>query len=146
MGLDFYDKLSDLRAAQTETHTLLKGLTEKVDQYIQGDDIRHKELVEFRIESSKNLVSAAEILKDLKKEHDNLVNTTIPQIQTEQAGQKATLNIHTWLIRAIVGATLLAVLGGTVTSLATCEATKINIDETIAIPLDLEDSDIDKEE
>lgn len=121
MNGDFYDKLSDLRAAQTETHILLRGLTEKVEKYIDSDDVRHQELVEFRVKVSENLASAAVIIQDMKKDLDRTVATDIPALQKEQACQKATLGAHTWLIRAMVGVTLLAVLGGTVTTLATCE-------------------------
>lgn len=140
MANNFNDKLSDLRAAQTETQTLVKGLAEKVEKYIDVDEFRHQELIEFRVEASKHLASAATILQDIKTEVDCVVNVNIPELQKEQAGQKATVKIHGWLIKAIVGVTLLAVLGGTVTTLATCEqsATANPSEEASLVDIDRE--------
>jgi len=121
MASDIYEKLSDLRSAQTETHTLVKVLADKVNKYIEADDLRHQEFVDFRLESSKHLAKVATIVQDIKKEVNDTVNVVIPKIQQEQATHSAQLRNHSWLIRAVVGTTLLAVLGGTVTSLATCE-------------------------
>jgi len=146
MTANFYEKLSDLRAAQTETHTLLRGLTEKVEKYVDVDDARHDELVEFRLESSKHLSSVATIVQDIKKEVDCAVNKDIPELQKKQAGHAATLNIHSWFMRAVIGVTLLAVLGGTVTTLATCELSQAKAESAGFLIEDagLVDSDIDR--
>lgn len=143
MSTNFYEKMSDLRAAQTETHTLLKGVTEKLKKYIEGNDARHEDLIKFQVESSRNLASVAAIVQDMKKDIDRVVCTELPTLQKEQASQKATVKSHGWLIKAIVGVTLLAVLGGTVTTLATCDFSGLAhaLEEESA----LVDTDVDRE-
>lgn len=120
MASDLSDKITDLRIAQGETQTLIKSLAKRVDKYIINDDARHRDLLEFRLESSKHLATVTTIVKEMKREVDCAVDQSIPTLQKEQASQKATLKTHSWLIRAIVGVTLLAVLGGAVTTLTTC--------------------------
>jgi hypothetical protein len=117
---DLNEKISDLRVSQIETHTLIRNLTDKVDKYVESDDIRHRDLVEFRVEASKNLASVAAIVQDIKKEVDTAVKTDIPKLQQDVSGHGAKINSHSWLLRAVIGATLIAVLGTTVTGLTTC--------------------------
>ncbi len=118
---NFEEKIADLRVAQGKTNTLLRSLADKLDPHVEKDDERHRELMEFRVKSSAHLAEVATILAEVKKRVDTITETDIPTLQQARAGTEATLKIHTWIIRAIVGVTLLAVLGGTVTSLATCD-------------------------
>jgi hypothetical protein len=134
------EKILDLCTSQGETQSLIRGLTDKVDKYIQADNARHDDLVGFRIEASKHLAEVATIVKDIKKDVDRTVDEAIPSLQREQASQKATLKNHSWLIRAIVGVTLLAVLGGAFGTLATCSKDAAD-SESVAIS----DVDVDNE-
>ncbi len=117
---DLDDKIVDLRVAQSETHTMIRNLTDVVDKYIKGDDLRHRDLFEYRVESSKHLASIAAIVQDMKKDVDTAVNTHIPDLQQKVSGNEAKISSHSWLLRAVVGATLIAMLGTTITGLATC--------------------------
>jgi len=121
---DLYEKVSELRVAQGETHTIVKNLAEQVNKYIITDDQRHRDLIDFRIASSKNLAEVATIVQDMKKELDIAVNSSIPCLQKETEANKTTLGLHTWFIRAILSVTFLTILGGTVTSLAHCEVSQ----------------------
>ena len=118
---DLYEKVSELRVAQSETHAIVKNLSEQINKYVIADDQRHRDLTEFRIASSKNLAEVATIVQDMKKELDITVNTSVPCLQKEIEANKTAVGLHTWFIRSILGVTFLAVLGGAVTSLAHCE-------------------------
>ena len=147
MATNFYDKLSDLQAAQIKTHTLLTTLTEKVDRYVVGDDARHKEILTYRLESTKALAEVVAIVHDMKRDVDRTTCIDIPTLQREQASQKATLNNHSWLLRAVIGVTLLAVLGSGVTTLATCECSERETQATQSVVEDagVVDSNLDEE-
>jgi hypothetical protein len=130
------EEISELRVAQGNTHTLVEVLSNKIDQFIKEDINRQKDLVQFRIESSNNLIKAATIIKDIKKEVDTAVNTSIPALQEKNASTEATLKIHTWLLRALIGITVIAAFGGIISGLTNCnsyfsspEAAKIELPE-----------------
>ena len=115
------EKISELRVAQGQTHTLLEAVADKVDSYIQSDDERHRELMEFRVESSRHLAEVAAIVGDLKKDVNRARDDQIPSLQKKQAETDGVLKTHSWLIKAVVTATIMVVLSGLVTTLLTCE-------------------------
>ncbi len=123
---DFKDEVSELKMAQRESHTLLKVLTKKVEKYMDGDDDRHKELVKFQVETSRNLATVAAILQETQKKADTAAEKTIPALQTSQAAHSSILKMHTWFIRAVIGVTVIAVLGTSVVSMATCHTGSVS--------------------
>jgi hypothetical protein len=102
------------------THTLLQNLSEKLDVYIEKDEKRFDEFSQFRLESSKHLSEVAVILDDIKKKVDMAVNTTIPAMKENQSRTESTLKTYGWLLKAIIGATIIASLGGVVGGVNSC--------------------------
>jgi hypothetical protein len=129
---DFDEKLTDLQVCQRETYTLIGVLKEKLDKHLENDDDRYQDLLEFKLQSSKHFSEISIIIKDLKSNIDKVTSESIPNLDSKQCAIDSTVKAHGWLLKSIIGITVLAVLGGTITSLSTCNSKSVS--NNISIP------------
>lgn len=111
-------KLSSL-IAERITKDAADSLSSRLDSYIEMDAERHRNLEEFRVQSSALLAETAAILKEVRCEVNSLKEECpkrIERIAKLESSQKST----TWLIRAIMGVTVLASLGGVIGGVNSC--------------------------
>jgi len=117
---DFSEEFTNLRVSQVKMNTLLEGLDSRVSGYFEVDEERFRDLNNSRIEFSKHLAEVATVVKDLKVSHDCVVKKDIPELQKDVSGHKKKIESHSWLLRAVVGATIIASLGGLFGGLSNC--------------------------
>jgi hypothetical protein len=125
----FDEKLTELQIGQKEVHTLLNSLKEKLDDYISEDDQRHKELVTFRSKSTEKLSEVSFAVKNLQDVFDKTISSEIPKLSSKQATHDGILKTHSWLLKAVIGVSVLSILGGTITSFSTCYSNSASADE-----------------
>ena len=115
----------------TKSDALIESLDSKLSEHLSIDREEHKELFSALGSQAEVLARLDECTKNLKE----VLDKPCPfhtDVCTNLSSLRASNNTHSWFIKALIGVTIIAVLGGAVTNVASCENVRQNISASAA--------------
>jgi hypothetical protein len=133
------NKLTELKVTQIQTHTVVERLSDEMQKYMEVDEARYQDLNSSRLEMAKLLAEVASTLRNVKVEHDKVMNESIPRIGERVAKVESDQKTHGWFIRGLMALTIIASLGGLIGGVNSCQSNPVLAETSSIESSDLED-------
>lgn len=114
---DLRDQIVELKVSQAGTYSAVSSLTERITSFVEMEEGRFNDLNDSRLRQAELMSGMCATLREMKEKVDSSSQKCPNKEVVETV---ATVKTQTWLMKAIVGVTIIAAIGGLFGTVNSC--------------------------